>query len=230
MNYPIDIKSGLVCLAFIAGILPSLTYSADVPVSYNVDPHALRSATAGSFISFELYADSACSTPVANTSIDIADPALLIKKITLSRVNGGPKVANISTLEYVMTGVSLTENLYLRVVGGNITPVGGDCQIQQRSAVSVSRPASPPQCVSTAVQSFAIQANSSRFFDNPACPAGYIATTPYCWTASTGVYNQGSGYNNNVNSNQTFCSWRNTTATQQTVFGGNMCCRVPASP
>lgn len=85
-------------------------------------------------------------------------------------------------------------------------------------------------CVSTSVSSFTINANTTSFFNNPTCPAGYSATTPYCWTASSGVYSQGSGFNANVSSNATFCAWQNTTANSQTVFGGNVCCRVPAAP
>lgn len=91
---------------------------------------------------------------------------------------------------------------------------------------------SPPQatqfdCVNTSVQSSTINANSTNFFNNPICPTGYKATTPYCWTASSGVYSQGSGYNANASGNATFCAWQNTTASNQTVFGGNICCRVP---
>jgi hypothetical protein len=88
--------------------------------------------------------------------------------------------------------------------------------------------ATPLDCVSTGTpQSFTISANSTNFFNNPACPTGYKAVTPYCWTASAGVYSQGSGYDANVTGNATFCSWQNTTASNQTVFGGNVCCRVP---
>ncbi|MBL8299690.1 MAG: hypothetical protein JNN30_15245 [Rhodanobacteraceae bacterium] len=83
------------------------------------------------------------------------------------------------------------------------------------------------QCTNTSVSSFTISANSLNFFNNPACPPGYSAITPYCWTASTGVYSQGSGYNANSPSGQTFCAWQNTTVSSQTTFGGNVCCRVP---
>lgn len=91
---------------------------------------------------------------------------------------------------------------------------------------------SPPEatqldCVNTAASTFTIAANTVNFFNNPSCPAGYRATTPYCWTAASGVYHQGSGYNNNTPSNPTFCAWQNTTGSNQTVFGGNVCCRVP---
>lgn len=83
------------------------------------------------------------------------------------------------------------------------------------------------ECTNTSVSSFTLAANSVNFFNNPNCPAGYRATTPYCWTASSGVINQGSGYNANAPGNATFCSWQNTTASSQTVFGGNVCCRIP---
>ncbi|MFZ5638878.1 MAG: hypothetical protein ACOY82_20085 [Pseudomonadota bacterium] len=82
-------------------------------------------------------------------------------------------------------------------------------------------------CVSTSVSTFNIAANAINFFNNPNCPTGYTAITPYCWTAASGVYSQGSGYNANAAGNATFCSWQNTTGAAQQVFGGNVCCRVP---
>lgn len=82
-------------------------------------------------------------------------------------------------------------------------------------------------CVSTSLQTTPLPANSITFYNNPACPAGYTAVTPYCWTASANVFLQGSGYNSNAAGNPTFCSWQNNNATAQSVFGGNVCCRVP---
>lgn len=82
------------------------------------------------------------------------------------------------------------------------------------------------KCVNTSVSSFTIAAGSTNFFNNPSCPSGYTATTPYCWTASGDVSSQGSGYNANVAGNATFCAWRNSGSTGQTVFGGNVCCRI----
>lgn len=80
-------------------------------------------------------------------------------------------------------------------------------------------------CTNTSVASFTIAANSTNFFNNPTCPSGYSATTPYCWTAASDVFSQGSGYNANATGNSTFCAWQNKTASSQTVFGGNVCCR-----
>lgn len=84
------------------------------------------------------------------------------------------------------------------------------------------------ECTSTSVVTFNIAANSASFYNNPACPTGYSAVLPYCWSAVSGVYSQGSGFNTNMPGNQTFCAWQNTTGVNQTVFGGNVCCRVPS--
>jgi hypothetical protein len=82
-------------------------------------------------------------------------------------------------------------------------------------------------CVNTGFPSHVIAANSNTYYSNPACPAGYQATLPYCYTAALGVYAQGNGHINDVQGAQTFCAWHNTTASPQTVFGGGVCCRVP---
>ncbi|MDQ7744080.1 hypothetical protein [Hydrogenophaga pseudoflava] len=87
--------------------------------------------------------------------------------------------------------------------------------------------ASVLDCTNTTVSNFTIGANTTNFYNNPSCPAGYNAVTPYCWTAVAGVFSQGSGFNANNPANTTFCAWQNTTGGNQTVFGGNVCCRVP---
>ncbi len=91
---------------------------------------------------------------------------------------------------------------------------------------------SPPQatqlqCIDTAITPNNIAAGASTFFNNPTCPTGYDAVTPYCFTNANGVYSKGSGYNSNTPGLATFCAWTNTTASSQQVFGGSVCCRVP---
>lgn len=91
---------------------------------------------------------------------------------------------------------------------------------------------SPPQatrlqCSDTAISTFTVAANTATFINNPSCPTGYDAITPYCYTNASGVYSRGSGYNSNTNGLATFCAWQNTTASTQQVFGGNVCCRIP---
>ena len=124
--------------------------------------------------------------------------------LAIVKIDQGPSTPEMSVYSFAQT------HLVADVVGYFITP----------QATNLN-------CVNTGISTFTILANSTNFFNNPSCPAGYSATTPYCWTASSGVYSQGSGYNANASSNQTFCSWQNTTAADKSVFGGNVCCRVP---
>jgi len=91
---------------------------------------------------------------------------------------------------------------------------------------------SPPQatrlqCVDTAIQTVTLAAGANTFVNNPACPTGYDAITPYCYSSAAGVNSRGSGYNSNTNGLATFCAWHNTTGSSQDVFGGNVCCRIP---
>lgn len=88
-------------------------------------------------------------------------------------------------------------------------------------------PATAPQCVGTDVTTTSIAPGVSTFVNAPACPAGYVATTPYCFTNSTGVYSRGSGINSNTPGLPAFCAWVNTTPAAQNVLSGATCCRVP---
>ncbi len=90
----------------------------------------------------------------------------------------------------------------------------------------------PPQatalhCILTAITSTTIAANANLNVYNTACPAGYTATSPYCFINAPGVYSRGSGKNATAGSSDTFCSWQNTTASPQQVAGATTCCRVP---
>lgn len=91
---------------------------------------------------------------------------------------------------------------------------------------------SPPQvtrlqCIDTPINTVTLAAGANTFINNPACPAGYDAITPYCYSSAAGVYSRGSGYNSNANGLPTFCAWHNSTASSQEVYGGNVCCRIP---
>ncbi len=93
---------------------------------------------------------------------------------------------------------------------------------------------SPPQataqqCTGTPLSTTMIGPGVNTFvFATHACPAGYQATSPYCWGGGIpGVYSTGSGFDGNNPGSQVFCAWQNTTAATQTVFAGTICCRVP---
>jgi hypothetical protein len=145
------------------------------------------------------------------------DPAIGDGKVTSSKLAAGA----------VNSGNVDSAQVQLRVSG---TCSSGEMMTGVNADGTVTCAAPNPsgttlECVNTTVSSFNVSANSTSFFNNPTCPVGYVATTPYCWTAATGVLSQGSGYNANAVGNATFCAWQNTTATSQTVFGGNVCCR-----
>lgn len=83
------------------------------------------------------------------------------------------------------------------------------------------------QCIVTTITSTTIAANTTLNVFNTACPAGYTATSPYCFINAAGVYSRGSGKNATAGTSDTFCSWQNTTASPQQVAGATTCCRVP---
>ncbi len=88
--------------------------------------------------------------------------------------------------------------------------------------------ATPLQCYGAGTIAYTVAAATRTYFTHyGTCPAGYVATTPYCWTDAAGVYSQGSGFVGNNPGGATFCAWSNTTSNPQTVYGGNVCCRVP---
>lgn len=93
---------------------------------------------------------------------------------------------------------------------------------------TASRPAANLECVSTTYPTFTLAPGASTYFTNPACPAGYTAIQPFCWTPAAGVFSRGNGYVNNLVGEATFCAWQNTTNSSQVTFGGNVCCRTPA--
>lgn len=89
--------------------------------------------------------------------------------------------------------------------------------------------ATAPTCFATATVSASLSANANSFVTAPVCPAGYQATTPYCWGGGTAnVFNTGSGINGDASpGNSAFCGFQNNSASPATVFAGVTCCRLP---
>jgi len=61
----------------------------------------------------------------------------------------------------------------------------------------------------------------------PACPAGYNATMPYCWTAADGVVLKGVGPIANIPGQAIFCHFKNSSANSAMAYASTQCCRVP---
>ena len=93
------------------------------------------------------------------------------------------------------------------------------------------------QCVASGNVTRSMAPGVTILYNAPSCPAGYTASTPYCWGQDqSGVYSTGSGLHldnpvGTASSNNltliAFCSFSNTTASAKDVTVGSQCCRVP---
>ena len=64
----------------------------------------------------------------------------------------------------------------------------------------------------------------ASFTFGPSCPAGYLATAPYCWNGDIlNIYSTGSG----VGGGTSFCGWRNQSGAAALIYSGTTCCRIP---
>jgi len=61
----------------------------------------------------------------------------------------------------------------------------------------------------------------------PACPSGYRATMPYCWTGAADVYLKGVGPIANATGQAIFCHFKNNSASAQMAYASTQCCRIP---
>ena len=84
------------------------------------------------------------------------------------------------------------------------------------------------QCVTSGINQPSVPAGVTDYYSAPSCPAGYKASTPYCWGLdAAGVYSTGSGLLGNGATSAAFCGYSNTTASAKVVWVGSQCCRVP---
>ena len=113
--------------------LPVAAWAVDVPVLYNVDATALKSAVAGTMLTFELHTTSACSSAVLSQTV-ASEHVSLISKLKAFKVSGGPTPPKVNQLLQVLTGAPSESVYYLKVTGTGITPVGGACQLQAFSS------------------------------------------------------------------------------------------------
>lgn len=170
-------------------------------------------------VSTTALADLAVTTPkladVAVTTPKLADGAVSAAKIAAAAVDASK--VNAAQVQLRVAGTCPTGELMIGVnANGTVT-----CAAPTQAASNL-------ECTQAALTNFEVPAGTSNYYTNAACPTGYVATMPYCYTYALGVFSQGSGTVVNIVGNPTFCAWQNTTASAQTVFGGSVCCRVPA--
>src|SRR5690349_19931259 len=110
--------------------VPLAANRVDVQVSYMVDLKALKSsAPASTALTFTLYSDNACTTQVAQQTVNVEN-VNVIESLKLLTPKGAPKPPQTARLETKLTGVNPPVSTYLTVTGTGVMPVGGSCQLQ----------------------------------------------------------------------------------------------------
>ena len=114
----------------------------DVPVTYTVQESALKTAIAGTNLTFELFSDPACATSVHVEVVPIENTSL-ISRLKLFVPKNALKPPKTAELRYTLVGVTPTSPLYLEVTGPGVFPAGDACQAQA-AGVGVAGPEGPP--------------------------------------------------------------------------------------
>src|SRR5438093_5293449 len=118
--------------------LPSLARAADLPVRYTVQEKPLKTAIAGTSLTFELFRDSACATPAVHSASVLIENVTLITKLKQLTPKGDTKLPSTDELALTLTGVTAAGNLYLKVTGTGIVPIGGACQAQAAQVIAAN--------------------------------------------------------------------------------------------
>jgi len=118
--------------------LPSLARAADLPVRYTVQEKPLKTAIAGTSLTFELFRDSACTTPAVHSASVLIENVTLITKLKQLTPKGDTKLPSTDELALTLTGVTAAGNLYLKVTGTGIVPIGGACQAQAAQVIAAN--------------------------------------------------------------------------------------------
>lgn len=124
-------------LAALAVLAPLAASAADLPVRYTVDEKQLKNAISGTNLTFELYSDAACTTMVDSAVVTI-DNVGVRERVKQFKPKSGAAQAKIVELHQTMLGVTASGNLFLKVTGTGVVPVGGACQAQAAAVASVA--------------------------------------------------------------------------------------------
>jgi hypothetical protein len=117
-------------VVFLGLVLAPLALSAaDIPVQFTTKEKDLKSALAGTPLTFALYGDAACTNQVYSAVINVENVALITKMKQFTPKND-VKLPNTVALQTTLPGVTAHGNLFLKVTGVGIVPVAGACQAQ----------------------------------------------------------------------------------------------------
>jgi len=142
--------------------------AADLPARYMVDDALVRTVAAGTSLTWTLYADPGCSEQVFQTSAPV-DVAVISRLKTVAPKGLKPKPPKMAEVEYVLSDVATSGNLYLLVAGAGILPRSRACQPQ---AASVESPTGSTTTTTT----------GSTTTTQPTCTGGaFIPLDQRCW-------------------------------------------------
>ncbi len=116
-------------IAVALALAPLVAIAADIPVTFTTKEKDLKSALAGTQLTFALYRDAACTDQVYSTIVNVENVAL-ITKIKQFTPKNDTKLPSTVALQHTLTGVTAHGNLFLKVTGSGIIPVAGACQAQ----------------------------------------------------------------------------------------------------
>lgn len=170
-------KTALLTLAL---ALPLAARAADVPTSYTVNDTALKAAIAGTSLTFTLYSDAACTQQVHQQAVPIETVDLVSRLKVFTAKSAPTKSPKTAELRETLTGVSAAGNLYLKVTGTGITPVGGACQAQTASLGGATTGQTGSTVFGTgpltSPLAFTLLPNLSLTLDVPASSLLYVST------------------------------------------------------
>jgi hypothetical protein len=107
-----------------------------------VEEKPLKSAVAGTPLTFSLYSDSTCSALLQSVPVNVEDVTILVRLKQMTPKNDA-KLPNTVELRHTLSGVSPSATTYLQVTGDGIVALPNTCQAQTASSVSAPPVAAP---------------------------------------------------------------------------------------
>jgi hypothetical protein len=108
---------------------------------YHMDKGTWSKAARGtSPLSFELFADPACTDSLHLESLFVSDPAISVEAPKLVATKGAPRPPKLLELHAFLDTPPLPAPLYLRVTGDPVSPHGFPCQPQVAATTGLAGP------------------------------------------------------------------------------------------
>lgn len=108
--------------------------AADFPLTYTVEEKPLKAAVAGTPLTFSLHRDAGCADAPVYTAVWNIEDVTFITRLKMFTPKGDTKTPGTAEIHHRLLNIAATGQLYLKVTGAGITPVGGACQPQSAQA------------------------------------------------------------------------------------------------